>query len=234
MLARKRLAIGLGALVLILASLFVVGTALADDPPPTATSTTGKVDYRQVFVEKLAAALGVDVATLQAKVKDAAKGTVDQAVADGNLARNPAEEMKKAIDNGRNPFIGGLGKARVKAPPAPKAIAADRIIAQVSGVAQKAIAEKLGVELGVLRQQIRSGQSLAELAQAKGLTVQDLYNAAADAVKARLDPFVKDGRLAQARADDTVQAVREGRLINLDFLPKAAPKAAPARAVKGQ
>ena len=100
---RKRVAIGLGALVLVLASLYFVGTALADTPTPTAT--TQKTNYRQVFVEKLAAALGVDVATLQAKVKDAEKSTVDQAVANGDLAKNRADQIKTEIDNSQSGIL---------------------------------------------------------------------------------------------------------------------------------
>ena len=45
--------------------------------------------------------------------------------------------------------------------------------------------------------------------------------------------MVKNGNLAQARADEVVQAVREGRLVGLDILPKAparpAAKATPSK-----
>jgi polyhydroxyalkanoate synthesis regulator phasin len=214
---RMRVAIGLGALVLVLASLYFVGTALADTP-----TATQKTDYRQVFVEKLAAALGVDAATLQAKVKDAEKSTVDQAVANGDLAKNRADEIKTEIDKSKDGFLGGLwkqaGKGKGKGP---ALVAAARVKGAIGNVADKAIADRLGLAPGQLKQELRNGRSLEDLAKAKGLTVQDLYNAAADAVKVRLDTMVKDGNLAQARADEIVQAVREGRLIDLDILPKA-------------
>jgi len=219
---RKHAAIGLGALVLVLASLYFVGTALAD-PAPAATSATQKTNYRQVFVEKLAAALGVDSPTLQAKVKDAEKSTVDQAVANGDLAQNKADQLKTAIDNGKDGFLGGFDKLRGTRPGVG---AAEKMKGQIGNVADKAIAGKLGLAPGALKQQLRNGKSLDDLAKAKGLTVQDLYNAAADAVKARLDVMVKNGNLAQGRADEIVKAVREGRFVDLDILPKA-----PARPV---
>ena len=229
---RKRTAIGLGALVLVLASLYFVGTALADTPKPTPSSTTQKTDYRQVFVEKLAGALGVDVATLQAKVKDAEKSTVDQAVANGDLAKNKADQIKTEIDNGKDPFLGGL--ANPKGPrPGTAAVAAARVKGLIGNVADKAIADKLGLTPGQLKQQLRSGKSLEDLASAKSISVQDLYAAAATAVKARLDTMVRNGNLSQARADEIVQAVSEGRLVGLDILPMAparpAAKATPSK-----
>ncbi len=221
---RKRLAIGLGALVLVLASLYFVTAALADTPTLTASATAQKTNYRQVFVEKLAAALGVDVSTLQAKVKDAEKSTVDQAVANGDLAKNRADEIKTEIDNSQSGILPALGIANGQGNGNGKGRglgAAAKAKVLIAGVAEKAIAGKLGLTVPALRKQLRSGQSLEGLAKAKGLTVQDLYNAAADAVKARLDTMVKNGNLAQARADEIVQAVREGRLVGLGILPKA-------------
>src|SRR5512135_1804942 len=106
---RKRVAVIVGALVLVLASLYFVGTALADTPTPTASGTAQKTNYRQVFVEKLAAALGVDVSTLQSKVKDAEKSTVDQAVANGDLAKNAGDKIKTEIDNSQSGILPGLG-----------------------------------------------------------------------------------------------------------------------------
>jgi polyhydroxyalkanoate synthesis regulator phasin len=211
---RKRVVVALGALVL--ASLFVVGTALADTPTPTAAAQ--KTNYRQVFVEKLAQALGVDVSTLQGKVKDAEKSTVDQAVANGDLAKNTGDKIKTEIDNSQSGILPGLGVLRGRAPALGLAARAKVLIA---GVAEKAMAGKLGITVPALRQQLRSGKSLEALAKGKGLTVQDLYNAAADAVKARLDTMVKNGNLAQARADEIVQAVREGRLVGLNILPSS-------------
>ena len=217
---RKRVAFGLGALVLVLTSLYFVGTALADTPTPTTTSTTQRTNYRQVFADKLASALGISPATLEAKVKDAEKSTVDQAVANGDLAKNRADRLKTQIDNG-NGLLGGLPRLRGAAP---GLAAATKAKALIAGVSDKAIAGKLGITVPALRQQLRGGQSLDGLARAKGLTVQDLYNAAGDAVKARLDVMVKNGNLAQARADEIVQAVREGRLVGLDVLPAAPAK----------
>ena len=97
---------------------------------------------------------------------------------------------------------------------------------QIGNVADKAIADKLGLTLADLKQQLKNGKSLEDLAQAKKLTVQDLYNAASVAVKARLDTMVRNGNLTQARADEIVQAVSEGRLVDLDILPKAPGKSA--------
>jgi hypothetical protein len=217
---RKRLAIGLCALVVALASLYFVGTALADTLTPS--STAQKTNYRQVFVEKLAAALGVDVSTLQARVKDAEKSTVDQAVANGDLAKNQADKIKTEIDSSQSGVLPGLGILNGKGNGKGRGLGrAQQAKGLIANVADKAIADKLGLSQGELKQQLRNGSSLEDLAKAKSLTVQDLYDAAAAAVKARLDVMVSNGSLAQTRADEIVQAVRAGQFTRLDILPKA-------------
>ena len=221
---RKRLAAGVGALILVLVSLFVVGTALADDPPATATPSSAdsadKANYRQVFLDKLATTLGIDRAKLDSSLKQAAKDTVDEAVANGDLARNPADRMKEEIDNGRLGFLGGFEKLRGRLPKSPPPGQVQKAVIDVAVTSQQAIAGKLGITPIELRQQVRSGKTLAELAQAKGLTEQILFDAAADAVKAKLDPLVASGRIAQARADEVVKSVREGKLIGLKVAAK--------------
>ena len=221
---RKRVTIGLGALVLVLASLlYLVGPVLADTPPPTVNAANQQTNYRQVFTDKLAAALGISPAALEAKVKEAETSTVDQAVANGDLARNPANQLKTQIAKS-NGLLGGLPNL---VSPRPGVAAAARVKVLIAAVAEKGIAGKLGITVPALRQQLRRGQSLDSLAKAKGLTVQDLYDAAAAAVQTRLDVAVKNGNLAQAREDEFVQAVREGRLVGLDILPVAPAKQAP-------
>ena len=75
----KRLAIAVGAVVL-LAGTALGATALAQTPTPgtsTAQSAPARQNYRQVFLGKLATALGIDQAKLVSSAKQAAKRVFD-------------------------------------------------------------------------------------------------------------------------------------------------------------
>ena len=206
-LSKRVVAIGAAAILAVTA----LGTvALAADPPPTATpgATTTKTDYRQVFVGKLAAALGIDQAKLQAAVKQAELDTIDQAVANGDLAKNPADAMKQRVEesNGTGPFgLFGVGGHEKGMGPGPRAAVVDE------QTVVQAIAAKLGLSVADLQTQLRSGKSIADIAKDKNLNVQDLYAAAANAAKPQLDQAVKDGKLTQAQADQIYQQIQQGQ-----------------------
>ena len=209
-LSKRVVAIGAAAILAVTA----LGTvALAADPPPTATpgataATTPKTNYGQVFVGKLAAALGIDQAKLQAAVKQAELDTIDQAVANGDLARNPADALKQRVEqsNGPGPFglFGDHGRGKGMGPGPRAAVVDEQAVLQ-------AVADKLGMSVADLQTQLRSGKSIADIAKDKNLNVQDLYAAAANAAKPILDQAVKDGKLTQAQADQIYQQIQKGQ-----------------------
>lgn len=86
----KVMAAALGAVLLLGA--FAVGSALAADPPSGSSGTT---NYYNVFVGKLAAALGIkDQATLTKAMTQAQSDTIDQMVKDGRITADQAKFMK--------------------------------------------------------------------------------------------------------------------------------------------
>ena len=209
----KRALAGVGA-ALVLAVAGVGGVALADGPAPTPTATTStttpKTDYSQVFLGKLAAALGIDQSKVESAIKQAESDTIDQAVANGDLARNPADAMKQRVQ--QNPVDlfslrgidgmerggfghGGSGMGYV-----------DR------SLVEKAVADKLGLSVTDLETQLSSGQTLASLAKAHNVQVQDLFDAAANAAKPQLDQAVKDGKLTQAQADQVYREIQQSQI----------------------
>jgi len=209
----KRVIAGIGV-ALALAVAGVSGVALAETPAPTptsaaATTTTQKTDYGQVFLGKLATILGVDQAKLQASVKQAQSDTIDQAVANGDLAKNQADAMKLRIEqNGAEPFgirgLDGMGRGGFGHGGPGMGVVDNSAV-------EKAVADKLGMSVADLETQLHSGSTLASLAQAKSLNVQDLYTAAANAAKPQLDQAVKDGKLTQAQADQIYQQIQQGQ-----------------------
>jgi len=218
----KRLVIAIGAAVL-LAGAALGTTALAATPTPgTPTAQPSKQNYGQVFLSKLAGALGIDETKLNDAIKKAETDTIDQAVQNGDLAKNRADEMKQRIQQGNPGFFGPFG-GRFGGK-----FGDHRWFGHgfrgVGGMydqtALKAIADKLGMSVQDLQAQLRSGKSLSDLAKEKGTSEQDLRSAAATAVKAQLDQAVKDGKLTQQQEDSILQRIQQGQWPGLRGKPR--------------
>ena len=64
-----------------------------------------------------------------------------------------------------------------------------------------ALAEKLGLTADELTAQVNGGQTLAQIAEEKGVAVKDLAAIMETGMKTGLEQAVKDGKLTQAQAD---------------------------------
>ena len=109
-----------------------------------------------------------------------AKGTITQAQADEVLAALKAARPDKKMGKGR-PF--GFGKLN-------------------------AAASALGVTVDELRTALQGGQSLADIAKAKGVDVAKVVEALVAQMKAHLDQQVASGKHTQAEADQMLAAAR--------------------------
>ncbi len=69
-----------------------------------------------------------------------------------------------------------------------------------------AAAEVLDMEKSAVVEALRSGQSLAEIAEAQGMSADDFKAALLEQVKSDLDAKVSEGKLSQERADKIYQA----------------------------
>jgi hypothetical protein len=203
----KRLAIALGAAALIGGGALAATSALADTPTPVPGAPAGQqhTNYRQVFVSKLAAALGIDQSKLESSAKQAAKDTVDEAAKNGDLTQAQADQAKQRIDKSSG-FPGGFGFGARGFRGGPKG--AFGITGQT---VMKAVADKLGLTEAQLQSELKSGKSFSDIAKEKNLTEQDLRSAAAAAVKAQLDAAVTAGKLTQAQEDSMVQRIQQGQ-----------------------
>ena len=63
-------------------------------------------------------------------------------------------------------------------------------------------AQAIGIEVDALREALRSGQTMAEVAQANGVEVQVVVDAIVADISARIDEGVANGRLTQEEADE--------------------------------
>lgn len=86
----------------------------------------------------------------------------------------------------------------------------------------KVAADYLDLTPKELVAELRKGQSLAQIAVAKGKTAEGLKQAELDAVRARLDQAVADKKLTPAQRDQIMQRVEEhlDKLLNRTFRPR--------------
>lgn len=144
------------------------------------------------FLDKLAVTLNIQRSALDSAIVRAGTSTANDAVTNGTLTQTQADALKARIQAGDlgallgSRGLGGLGKARVSG---------------VSQVILDAAAQTLNITTTELTTQLRSGQTLAQLAQSKNTTEQAVVNAALAAAKTLLDQQVTSGALTQAQAD---------------------------------
>jgi hypothetical protein len=171
-----------------------VGSSLASaqtQPPAQTQSTAPGGTLRNLFLDKLAAALNIQRSALDSAITSAGSSTADAAVQQGTLTQAQADALKARIQAGDLGALfggrGGPGGGR-----------------QLDGVKQAmldAAARTLNITTAELQTQLRSGQTLAQLAQAHGTTEQAVISSALAAAKTQLDQAVSGGTLTQTQAD---------------------------------
>ena len=83
-------------------------------------------------------------------------------------------------------------------------------------VAAQAAAATIGVEVAELRDAVRSGQTVGAFAESKGVSADSVVTAVVEALDARIDKAVTDGKVDEARAAKVKERVPEfaQRLVN--------------------
>jgi hypothetical protein len=175
-------------------------------PSPTPAQAQPKPSsdmLRNLFLDQLAARLNIQRSALDSAISSAGNSTADAAVQQGTLTQAQADALKARIQAGDlGALWGGRGGHGGK---------------QLAGVHQAmfdAAAQALNLTTAELITQLRSGQTLAQLAQANNTTEQAVTSAALAAAKTQLDQAVANGTLTQAQAD-TVYAELQQRGLQL-------------------
>ncbi len=203
---RKRL--GILGVVGAMVALFASGSVFAQTSAP---NRQGDTTYQEYFMDHLASALGTTRDTLNSAITQATNETIDQQVSDGKLSSEQAEKIKA---RGGSFFagFGGMGGDDDRGD-------GGLMFMGGSGI-NEAIAGALGISTDELASQIKSGKSLAELAQGKEQAVKDAIVAAVDA---QLDQAVADGKMTQEQADQMLERVKNADLDS--FLGRGGPAA---------
>ncbi len=163
------------------------GAALA------ATKLGDPKEESQKIVTDAAEELGVTPSALSTAIQNAMKARVDAAVAAGRLTKAQGDELKKKIDAGELPLFAGPGMGfRGHGGPG---------FGHGGGFGGlDAAATYLGVTEEALHTALENGQSLADVAKAKGKSVDGLVGALVAASTKKIDAAVTAGRLSEEQA----------------------------------
>lgn len=181
---RKTLAVAAAALV-------VVGGGGA------ALAAQGSSSPGQSFLDSVAKHLGISSQELEDATKAAAIDQVDQALADGRITEEQAQQFKDRIESGDAPPFFGPFFGRFPHPGIP-----------LFGERLSAAADYLGLAESELREKLNDGQTLAEVAKAEGKSVDGLEAAIVADATQRVDQLVEDGELTQAQADEMLERMK--------------------------
>lgn len=154
----------------------------------------------QTVLNDAAKELGVSPSELSAALKSALEKRIDAAVAAGRLTEAQADELKQQIESGDFPLFGVPGFG-----PGHGGFEHHEMLGGL-GVA----ATYLGLSEDEVRTQLESGRSLADVAKAKGKSVDGLVDALVADAKKHLDDDVSEGDLTRAQADQLMSRLEEG------------------------
>jgi AraC-like DNA-binding protein len=156
---------------------------------------------RQAFINDVARRLHVSPAQLQSAFNGALIDRLDAMVKAGQLTKAQAKQLEQRIENGRPPLLLG--------PP-------PRLGFRMHHGPLEAASSYLGLTRMQLFQDLRAGQSLAQIAKARGKSVSGLERALITAARSHLDRLVTAGIISQAQEQRLISRLSAeiGRLVN--------------------
>jgi hypothetical protein len=166
----------------------VVTLAVAAFAGGAYAATSSNTNPRQAFLNDVAKRLNVSPTKLSDAFRAAALDRLDAAVKAGKLTQAQADRMKQRLESG----------APVPLFPGPRLYGHGFGPRKTLGAA----AGYLGLSRAQLLGDLRKGQTLAQIAQARGKSVSGLQQAMAAAMKKRLDKAVAAGRITQAQENE--------------------------------
>jgi len=189
--SRRKRAVAIGAVV----TLAVAGGGVA-----YAAATGG--DQRDAVLRDAAQRLNVSPGELRSALAGAFGDQLDQAVKDGKLTQQQADQIKQRIARYGMPLGGPMG------PDGPgHAFGLGGPGHGPPGL--DAAATYLGLTRAQLGRQLMNGRSLADVAKAQGKSVDGLEQAMIADATTQLDRAVTDRRITSAQRDEILRELRE-------------------------
>lgn len=189
---RRRYWIMLGVVAV---AVVAAGSAVA------ATKLESPGAQRKAIIDDAASRLHVTPQALSSALKKALEDRIDAAVAAGRLTKQQGDELKAQIAKGQTPAVGGIEwgfghGARSFGFGPPEGMFRGGFAGGIVGAGSRAVTAYLGITQAQLRGALRSGKSLAQIAQAHGKTTDGLVAAIVATAKTRLDKAVAAGHLS--------------------------------------
>lgn len=168
--------LGVGLIGVTLGSVASAQTPVPGESSPAAT-----------YIQRLAQHLGLPQEQVEQALTDTRNDALTEAVANGRLTQDQADDIRnRPIDEGRGFGFGGRsgpgGKLGGRA------------------VSHEAAAQVLGMSAEELHTQLHAGQSLAQIAQARGVAVESLVTGLVNAAEVQIAQAVQGGRITEAQA----------------------------------
>ncbi len=189
-----------GALV---AGAVVAVTALAASPTPARTaspkSETGQASAAcDSFLGKVAKNLGKSSAQVKKALTDATGQTIDEQVKAGALTKAQGDQMKQKLGAAQacSGALAGIHR------PALEGRAAE-------GIVTAAVPKALGLAPDELKKELAAGQTLQQIASAKGMDEAAFRTKLIATAKPDLDQAVTAKKITQAQADAAIQRLQK-------------------------
>lgn len=171
-----------------LAAATVAGVAVVAAGGAVAAGQLSPTERSKAVVADAAQQLGVKESALTDALKQAYENQIDADVASGAITQAQGDALKAKIEAGDFPLVGGFGPGMGRH-------------GGHGGPGLDAAASYLGLTEAELHAQLEAGKTLADVAKAKGKTVDGLVAALVSSAKTRIAADVQAGRLTQAQAD---------------------------------
>lgn len=151
------------------------------------------------LLSRVASRLGVTDDRLREAITESELEMLDEAVDEGRVSPEAADRLRQRIEEGKGVF--GLPLRRGQAH-----LGLRELRAGLRLVVNSA-AEALDMEAKDLAAELRQGKTLAQVAEERGVSLDDLESGMLEAAEARLDQAVSDGKLTQERAERILQGL---------------------------
>ncbi len=198
------------ALAVVLAGVGGSGVALAQGPTTTPTTPQQAPIHEaaQAFWQALANRLNVTLDTLTQAVRGAAKDVVAQAVTNGTLTQDQANTANSRIDQwqpGQGPSLPFFGERGRGGRGGKGDFGGPGHGGMMGGL--DAAAKALNMTTADLMTELRSGKTLAAVAQAKGVSADSVKAAIVADMKAKIDAAQQAGKLTAEQATQAKQRI---------------------------
>ena len=173
-----------------------VAMAAAAGGGALAANAATSEEESQALLNDVAQELGVEPQRLSDALRQAYENRIDEAVEAGDLSADEAAQLRERLRAGDVPLLRGLHGPRSHHGP------------HLMGGLDPA-ASYLGVTEAELRESLRDGDTLAEIAVEEGKPVDGLVDALVAEARERLDAAVEAGRLTEARREQLAAELEE-------------------------